>query len=657
MVVRRARWLCTDRPERLGLTVQSDPNRPIGCLHMKLHQRAVCLGLLLTVLLLSACSRPPKPERVVIQTVLAPQTVIVKETVIVERVVEVTPTPDLSRQPVTLHLNLGGEPLSIDPALVSDSAGRDIAENLFLGLTGFDPQGNVEPELATGWSVSDDGLTWTFTMRDDVSWVNYRPSSGVTTIAPVVADDVVYAVRRACDPRTDSDYAFLNYIVAGCEALHTADPASLSAAEIEALAEAVGVQAVDDVTVEFTLVAPAGYFPAIAGLWINRPQHQPSVERYGDRWTETGNIVSNGPFVLAGWFHDDSMTLVRNPRWPGWSQTGGNIERVELAMLPDDTAAFARYLAGQLDSVEVRSAELDRARADPVLRDELVTAPAPCTEYYGFTHTKPPLDNPLVRRALSAAIDRQTLVETVAGGGEIPANTFAPAMIFGNAAGDPTIAPWALPEGQGGWGYAQALAQAQAWLAEAGYPGGAGFPPLTLMHNAAESPGQIAAAVADMWRQGLGIDVTVVSREWRDYLSLLDSATPVAQMPHAWRLSYCGDYPDQNNWLHTVFNSEHGPNRLRWDEAANAPLSADDRSFNQLTTAAQLSTDPVERQALYREAERILSDAAAGYAPLYHYGIVYATKPYLQRTFYGLGGNRFETWVLDWPAKQAAVGR
>lgn len=624
---------------------------------MKPHKHAVCHSLLLALLLLSACTRPPKIERVVIQTVLAPQTVIVKETVIVERIVEVTPTPDLSQQPVTLHLNLSGEPLAIDPSLVSDSAGRDIAENLFLGLTGFDPQGNVEPELATTWSASDDGLTWTFTLRDDVSWVNYRPGSGVTAVAPVTADDIVYAVRRTCDPRTGSDFAFLNYIIAGCEALHKADLAGLSAGEVAALTQAVGVQALDEVTVEFTLVAPAGYFPATAGLWINRPQHQPTIERYGDRWTEPGNIVSNGPFALAGWFHNDSMALVRNPWWPGWSQTTGNIARVELALLADDATALARYRAGQLDSVAVPPGELSRAQEDPTLRQELVIAPAPCTEYYGFTHIKPPLDNPLVRQALSAAIDRQTLVETVTLGGEVPAHTFAPATVFGNAAGDPTIAPWALPEAQGGWGYAKALAQAQSWLAEAGYPGGVGFPPLTLMHNAAASRGQIAAAVADMWRKGLGIEVTVVSREWRDYLSLLDGPTPVEQMPHVWRLSYCGDYPDQNNWVHEVFNSQHGVDRLRWDEAANAPLSADGRSFNQLTTAAQQSTGPAERRALYRAAERILSETAAAYAPLYHYGIVNATKPYLQRTFYGLGGNRWETWVLDWPAKQAAVTR
>lgn len=613
------------------------------------------LGLALTALLLvtAACFRPRAEERSVAETVPA-QTVVVRETVVVERLVEVTPTPDLSRQPVTLHLNLGADPPSIDPALASDAASLDMVTNLFWGLTAFDAQGNVEPALASGWSVSDDGLRWTFTLRDDVPWVNYRPGSGVTALGPVTADDVVYAVRRACDPRTGAEQATLDYVIAGCQALHTADPAS-SAEQLDALALAVGVEALDETTVEFTLTEPAGYFPAVAGLAVNRPLHQATVEQRGPGWTEAGNIVSNGPYLLAGWFHGDSMALERNPLWPGWKEAPGNAARVELAMLPDD-AALALYQAGGLDSVRVPPAALDQVQADALLRQELLIAPDSCVEMVGFTHSKPPLDNLLVRQALSAAIDRQALVQTVTRGGEIPANTFAPAMVFGQAAGDPAIAPWLLPEAQGGWGYAKALAQAQAWLAEAGYPDGVGLPPLTLLHNAAEGPARTAQAIAAMWRAGLGAEVVVESREWRDYWSLLTGDTPVEQLPHAWRLGFCGDLPDQHGWLDQQFNTDQGSGWLRWEASANAPLAADGRSFNQLTAAARQSADPAERQALYRESERILSDTAAAYAPLYAYSAVTLTKPYVQRTVFNLTGNRLETWIVDWSAKQAVAG-
>jgi oligopeptide transport system substrate-binding protein len=281
----------------------------------------------------------------------------------------------------------------------------------------------------------------------------------------------------------------------------------------------------------------------------------------------------------------------------------------------------------------------------------------------------------LVRRAFSAAIDRQSLVQDVTRGGEIVANTFAPAMVFGSAAGAPTLAPWALPEAQGGWGYARALAQAQAWLAEAGYPDGQGLPVLTFLHNNADGPARLAQAVAAMWRDELGVEVAVESLPWPEYWRLVGGASGLGgsaqtgpsefsqetgpsglELPHVWRMGVCGDLPDQHGWLFQEFNTDQGADRLRWADDANAPLAVDGRSFNQLTAAAQQSADPAERRTLYREAERILSDEAAAYAPLHYYGAVTLTKPYLQRSYFNLTGNRFETWTLDWPARQAVAG-
>ena len=158
-----------------------------------------------------------------------------------------------------------------------------------------------------------------------------------------------------------------------------------------------------------------------------------------------------------------------------------------------------------------------------------------------------------------------------------------------------------------------------------------------------------------MWRAGLGVEVVVESRPWSEYWSLLNGGADAEQLPHAWRMAYCGDYPDQNNWLHQVFNTTQGADRLRWEVDANTVLAADGRSFNQLTEIAQQSIDSEQRRTLYREAERILSDAVAAYAPVFHYVIVDVTKPYLQRSYHGQAGDRFETWALDWLAKQATV--
>jgi ABC-type transport system substrate-binding protein len=201
---------------------------------------------------------------------------------------------------------------------------------------------------------------------------------------------------------------------------------------------------------------------------------------------------------------------------------------------------------------------------------------------------------------------------------------------------------------------------------------------LTFLHNNADGPAQLAQAIAAMWRDGLGVEVAVESLPWPEYWRLVnDGSGGLGQetgpsgdqgglsqetgpsddrLAHVWRMGVCGDLPDQHGWLHQEFNTDQGADRLRWADDANAPLAVDGRSFNQLTAAAQQSADPAERRTLYREAERILSDEAAAYAPLYYYGAVTLTKPYLQRSYFNLTGNRFETWILDWPAKHAVTG-
>lgn len=608
------------------------------------------LALLVALASLAACARrePEVVERIVEQTVVVTREVVRIETV----VVPATPTPDPSQDKVTLDLRLDADPLSIDPALLADPASGDIVENLFLGLTRTDAQGNVQPELASAWSVSPDGLTWTFTLRDDAAWVTYTPGSGVTALAPVTAQDVVYAVQRTCDPRTGAENAALDYIIAGCEELQRADLASLGEDAVQALIEALAVEALDDYTVQFTLDAPAGYFPALASLASNRPLYQPAVEHFGAHWTEPGNIVSNGPYLLADWFHGDHVTLERNPLWYGWSQAAGNVERVELAVLADQAQALAMYQAGRLDSIAVSPEALATVQADPALSQELAVTPALCSEAYGFVTARPPLDDPLVRKALSAAIDRQSLAQQ---GGGVPANTFAPAGVFGSAAGDPAIAPWAAPEAQGGWGYARALQQAQAWLAQAGYPGGAGFPGLRLLVNNAPSRIRAAQAIQAMWQAGLGIDVALEVQEWRSYLAALQPDAPAETAPHVWAFSHCGALPDQAAWLHGAFAGQQRAPGWQWD--GSAALTADGRSFDELIEAGQASADPEERRALYREAETILTDTFAAIAPLYYYSVVTVTQPYLTRGLAGPGGNRYETWLLDWPAKKTAADR
>lgn len=608
--------------------------------------------LIVASLALTACPAPTPPVVQIVPTVAVEPTAA--PTAAPTEPTDVTPAPQAGNK-VTLHIDLGGEPQTLDPSLVAEVGSIDIVENLFLGLTDIKADGSVAPELATAWSLSSDRLTYTFKLRDDVSWVRYTPTGGVQKLGPVTAPDVVYGVKRTCDPRTASTYAYVDYIIAGCKALNTADAAKLSAAELQALVDGVGASAPDAYTVQLTVNTPAAYFLAIAGMWVNRPQYRAVIEEKGERWTEPGSIVTNGPYTLVSWFHDDNMVLEKNPFWYGWSNASGNIERIEMSMLVDSAPSFAMYEAGKLDTESVPLGDIERVKTDPVLSKEFYRVPLACTVFVGFTHLKPPMDNVLVRKALSAAIDRQGLIDNLLKADQIPANTFAPDTIFGNAAGDPEIAPWALPEEMGGWGYDRALTQARQWLAEAGYPNGEGFPTITFLTIDSDRPRQVAEAIQAMWKQGLGIDVALANQETKVFLTAVQPITPPSGRPHAFYMGWCADYADENNWVHEVFNSDEGINYLSWEKEANAPLGPDGQSFNQLTKAAQETEDPQQREALYRAAEKILVDDAAAFAPLYYSVRTGVTKPYLQRTYSGIGGTEWYKWVLDWNAKQKAL--
>ena len=482
-------------------------------------------------------------------------------------------------------------------------------------------------------------------MRDDVPWVQYNPATGEVTVMTddegnpdiVDAHDVEYAVKRTLDPKTGSDYAYVLYIIEGAMAVNTGEEEDL---------ETVGVKAVDDYTVEFTLKQPAGYFPGIASMWVARPVYAPIIDEYGARWVEPGLIVTNGPYLMESWKHFDSMTLVKNPEY--YDADSVQIERVEAVMIVEASTAFAMYENNELDDVGPPLEEMDRIKADPVLGEELNIVPGTCTYYYGFTTNKPPFDDVLVRKAFSAAIDRVSLVENVTKGGQLPANTFAPAGMFGNAAGDPDIAPWALDPELG-------KEKAKEFLAEAGYPDGEGFPVVTLMHNTSEGHRAIAEAIQAMWRDTLGVEVEVINQEWGVYLETLKNDTPLADMPHVWRLGWCADYADQNNWVHEVFNNEEGANRLRRGCLDETCTEVEEGEFDALTKAAGAEQDPAKRLEMYKQAEKMLSEDEAAYAPIYYYTAVNVTKPWLTRTYLRLGGWPWDKWTIDWAAKEAAT--
>jgi len=510
-----------------------------------------------------------------------------------------------------IRLNLETEPPTADPALATDSTSIQVDELLFLGLTDFDDKTlDVIPELAEKWDASADGLTWTFYMRKDVVWVQYDPQSQeVADKGPVTAYDVEYAVKRTLDPATASDYAYVDYIIENAYEFNTGEIAD---------AAAVGVKALDEWTVQFTLQQPAGYFPGIAGMWINRPVPREPIEQHGDKWTEPGNIWVNGPYLMESWEHENIMEMVKNPKY--YDAKDVSIERIHWAMVVEDSTAFAMYENGELDVSDVPLPDMDRVRADPVLSKELYIAPSLCTYYYGFNVTKPPFDNALVRKAFSLAFDREKLVETVTKGGQKPAKSLACPGIFGSPAEDPNFPALNYDPDE-----------AKRLLAEAGFPNGQGLPEIVLLYNTGEGHQLIAEFIQQSWKETLGVDVKLANQEWKVFLKTL-----IEDAPQVYRDGWCADYPDENNWLLELYHSELGSNYIRWDNP----------EFNRLVEEAAAESDPAKRKDLYYQAEKILVQDEAGIIPIYYYTRVVCSKPYVERTYAPLGGEHVDKWEV-----------
>jgi len=471
------------------------------------------------------------------------------------------------------------------------------------------------PDLATKWSASTDGLKWTSNMRKDVNWVKYDGATKkVTKQRPVTANDIVYSVKRALDPATGSEYAYVLYIIKGAEEFNTA-----TVTDSTKFKDAVGVKAVDDYTVEFELKQPAGYFPQIAGLWTANPVPKESIEQFKERWTESANIWTFGPYCLASWEHDNKMVMVKNPEY--YDAKNVQIDTINFYMVVEASTAMAMYENGELDVTGPPLEDMDRVKADPVLSKELTLGPSLCTYYYGFNNSKKPMDNANLRKAMSYAVDRKTLCDNVLKGGQIPANCFACPGIFGS--------PWDDPAFKG---ILFDPAKAKEYADKAKAELGGTIPKITLMYNTSEGHKKIAEFIQANWKEYLGLDIEIVNQEWKVYLNTVNT-----DAPQVYRMGWCADYPDENNWVLEVFHTTKSTNPIKWKNA----------EFDQVTEKAAATSDPAERKKLYFRAEQILCVDEAAIIPIYFYTTVNLTKSYVTRTFAPLGGENIHRWKVN----------
>jgi len=535
---------------------------------------------------------------------------------------------DAEKYVITGLQMVGGDIETIDPALSETSSSNQIIAELFIGLTHQNEEtAAVIPGIAESWDISEDGRTYTFNLIPEIPWVRYNAeTSAVEQVMDesgnpryVTAQDMVYGWGRTLDPATASPYAYvLSAVVEG----------GVEYSAGEAGADAMQIAAVDDYTFEVTLPEPLAYAPGIYGLWMANPQPQWAIEAGGDEWTEPENINTYGPWALKEWAHDESITLIANPFWPGTDHIPQPmLEEVTMRFL-DPQAQFAEYLAGSMDAIDVPLEELDRVRADPTLSTEYAVGARSCTYYLGFDNTEAPLDNANLRRALSLSIDRQSLVDNVTRGDQEPARWFSrPGLV---------AAPTMDTHPDLGIEFDAAAAQEALALAlsDLGLSSVDELPALTASFNDASGHGAIVQAIQQMWADNLGLQVQLNAMDPTTYFSTVSEDAPMI-----FRSGWCQDYPDANNFLFDVFHSASSQN----DPHYNNP------EFDALIEEARVLTDEAERRELYAQAEEIFIVQDAGIAPIYWYTFNQLTKPYVERTASVIGRQHYERWDVTRP--------
>ena len=490
-----------------------------------------------------------------------------------------------------------GEPVRFDPGVTSGGKGLEMIQNLFEGLVTIDQRdGSLQMGLAENMEANADATEFTFTVRDGLMW-----SDGT----PLTAADFEYSWKRVLDPNTKSEYTTAMYPLK-------------NAAEIDSgtgTIDDLGVKATDEKTLVATLAGPTPFFPLLAATWTFYPVPKHVVDAEGEAWVEAGKMVSNGPYILTAWEHDQSMTLEQNPNYFGEKPT---ITKAEYTLYADPVAqALVAFENDELDQAQVPGSDLQRVKDDPDLSAQMQIFPRSGTQFILCDTTNAPTNDVKVRQALSMAISRDTLANGILKGEFSPAPTILPPDIPGY---DEAAALGEDPEG------------AKALFADAGFPDGNGFPELTLTYLGTSTQDKNSAEyLQGVWKQTLGIDVKLDPLEDKAFQDWTNSRK---DQPFNLYLRFWGsDWGDPANWHNQLFDSKADLYHTHWKN---------DQFDSLVREAVVMAGDPEPRIAKYMEAEKILNSDAA-IIPLFHLNRIYVIKPYVQGVYhYPILGR---TWV------------
>ena len=580
--------------------------------------------------------------------------------------------------PNEVWINNSSEPEYLDPGKLSDSAGSSLVWNMFAGLVQAHPADlQPMPELARRWEVSEDGTVFKFSLRES-EWSDGRPVTAADfewswkrVLDPATASkygSMMYVLRNAAPvnqralwitgPRWEpgeeddvaADIAALFEEVAPVERVATTDwpePGAFvylggDVAErgeyrdraIEALdghewrettisvavagLDLVGVRATDDYTLEARLEGPIPYFINLVTFYTFLPVPRHLLERLDaegidtELWTKPEHVVSNGAYNLVDHHFRYYYQFEKNPRY--WDAHNVGIEKIRASLVDSYNTSLNLYRAGEFDWSGRNSSLPSEFMAHLEPFKDFTRYPYGSVYFYWINTEMPPMDNPKLRRALSMAIDRQSIVDNVAQADQTPTADLVPHGLGGyEGLGTPIFDP----EG------------ARALVREAGYASGADVPPFTLIYNTAEAHRQIAEAVQQMWKDHLGIDVQIENQEWKVYLKNLQMMEFQIS-----RMGWILDYADPYTFLE-LLSVHNGNNHSNWSSA----------EYDALLLEANTIPDPAERLAMFRKGEEMVRDATP-LIPFYVYTKSTMVKPYL-KGFWGNYQDR-HPWKYFW---------
>lgn len=499
-----------------------------------------------------------------------------------------------------LNVNLTAEPESLDPQRATDAVSLSVLKSLYSGLLRFDDELEVVPDLATdvptveNGGISEDGLTYTFNLKDGLKW-----SDG----EPLVAQAFVDAVRHLFEPGSENYYVDFYRVIASTgpdgdanvaveRALAEGVEGDALAALEDAVSEGIQVEAPDDQTVVFHLNRPSPIFNLLTAMWPLYPIRQDVLDAHGDQWTEAGNHISNGPFVLSRWNHAEDLQLVKNEHWHGGDVA---LDVVNMDMIEDAAVAFLAYQNDELDMVTLGPAELVQVRGTD-LEDEFVSYAQLSTLGIYFNLSDPVMASTPARQALAGAIDRQEYAEIVREAAVLPAFGWIPPGMPGY---DENI----------GMQFDNDIEASQALLAESGQEGAE----IVILSSQSSTSVLTAEWLKEQWEKNLGVRVTINALETATYFSERNAGN--------WQIVIGGwgaDYPDPQNWM-PLFRTGTGLNAGNFSNA----------EYDALLDQADAETDNDRRIEIYMEAQEILINEA-GFSPMYYGRRNALVKPWVQ---------------------------